>query len=72
MKTSTIFLIAGLAIQSVTAYAVETPTEMLDDFGPLISRVRGAIRYQLEKGEGCFPWAILAIGPKDEKTFVNF
>lgn len=72
MKTSRIFLIAVLAIQSATAYAIETPAEMVNDFNPLISRVRGAIRYQIENGKGCLPWVILAKNPKDEKTFTNF
>ncbi len=69
MKIGAFFLLVGVAIQSLPAQALESPTAMIDDFNPLIARVRGTIRFQIEQGKGCFPWAILATDPQDEKTF---
>lgn len=72
MKIFFLSVVTALAIQSSFAHADESPDDMLNAFSPLISKVRGAIRYQLEQGKGCLPWASLAIDPDDQKTSVDF
>lgn len=49
-----------------------SPDEMLKDFAFLISKVRGAVRYHLEKDKECFPWVSLAIDPHDREAIGEF
>ena len=72
MKTSLLSLFAAFAMQAVAAYAFETPDQMVNEFGPLISRTRGFIRQQLQEGQGCLPAAYLAQDSNVEKTMVPF
>ena len=72
MKITFLTLAVTLVMQPFAVHATESPDEMLNAFAPLISKVRGAIRYQLEQGKGCLPWASLAIDPNDQKTIVDF
>lgn len=64
--------IRSIQIQELAASAVASPDELLKDFAPLISKVRGAIRYQIEQGKSCLPWASLAVDPNVTKTMVDF
>lgn len=72
MKTYTFTLAISLAFQSLAAFATESTEEMLSDFDPLISKVRGGVRYSIETGKGCLPWASLATDLKEIKSFVDF
>ncbi|RTL41361.1 MAG: hypothetical protein EKK49_02040 [Rhodocyclaceae bacterium] len=68
-------IIACMAMQTSTSYAAQSANDLLAEFMPLISRVRGAIRYQFEQGRGCLPWSSLARDPKldaSDKATVDF
>ena len=60
------------AMHSFVACAAETQDQILTAFDPLVSRVRGGIRYQLQQGKGCLPWAGLAKEGDVEKTYAPF
>ena len=52
--------------------SVDLDRKTLETFAPLVNTVRGAVRMQLERGNGCLPWVRLARDPADSKTYKDF
>ena len=64
--------LALLLASSGPALGVDLDRKTLETFAPLVNTVRGAVRMQLERGNGCLPWVRLARDPSDSKTYKDF
>ncbi len=61
-----------IATANVAAQSQATDRKAVEAFVPLINTVRGAVRMQIEKGNGCLPWIRLARDGSDSSTYKDF
>jgi hypothetical protein len=68
MKIPTSVAVVVLTFTSFSIAAGEVE-EVMKQFGPLLGKVRGAVRYSIQQGKGCLPWATLAVDPTMKTAF---
>ena len=72
MKTKSM-MFAGLLIGAASVACCNEPDQKtLERFAPLINLVRGAVRMQIENGNGCLPWIRLTRDPANAGTYKDF
>jgi hypothetical protein len=72
MKIKLIAILAIFSCIAVDVFAGELEDQFLKEAWPLIGRVRGAVRSQIEEGKGCLPWASLTGEVGGQQDFIDF